>query len=152
MNARRFATTLVWVARDDERLREAAILRYEVLMAPFGVPPIDDWDDADAASSHLIAQEDDRVVGYARLIDLGHEGQLRQLAVALDRQRMGIGTRLVEEVLAEASRRGLERLFLHARLAAVPFYERLGFRTVSEEPFPFGRTGQLHVRMECETR
>lgn len=117
-------------------------------MAPFGVPRDDEWGDEDPASSHLLAIEGERVVGYTRLIVHGDEAQIRHVAVAFDRQRTGIGSALIEEACRKAAAHGARRVHLNARLPAVPFYERLGFVAVTGEPFPSGRTGQLHVRME----
>ncbi|MCE5203345.1 MAG: GNAT family N-acetyltransferase [Actinomycetia bacterium] len=137
-----------WVAHDDPIMQQVLDLRFDVLMAPFGVTRDDDWDDADPASLHLVAVEDGRAVGYARLIIHGGEGQVRQVAVAFDRQRSGIGSRLMREVCAKAVDCGLDVVYLHARHTAESFYTRLGFVRVSEEAFPFGRTGMPHVRME----
>lgn len=117
-------------------------------MAPFGVPRDDEWGDDDPASSHLLAIDGERVVGYTRLIVHGDEAQVRHVAVAFDRQRSGIGSALIDEACREAAARGARRVHLNARLPAVPFYERLGFVVVSERPFASGRTGQPHVRME----
>lgn len=139
---------LEWVASQDARMKAACDLRHEVLMAPFGVPRDDEWGDGDAASSHLLALDGERVVGYARLIMLDGEAKIRQVAVAFDRQRSGIGSALIEETCRRAAAQGARRAYLNARLPAVPFYERLGFAVVSDEPFPSGRTGQPHVRME----
>lgn len=139
---------LEWVASDDVRMRAVCDLRHEVLMAPFGVPRDDEWGDDDPASSHLLAIDGERVVGYTRLIVHGDEAQVRHVAVAFDRQRSGIGSALIDEACREAAARGARRVHLNARLPAVPFYERLGFVVVSERPFASGRTGQPHVRME----
>ncbi len=139
---------LEWVGPDDARMRAVCDLRHEVLMAPFGVPRDDAWGDDDPASHHLLAVEGERVVGYTRLIVHGEEAQIRHVAVAFDRQRTGIGRALIEEACREAVVRGVTRAHLNARLPAVPFYERLGFVVISNEPFPSGRTAQPHVRME----
>ncbi|MDI6692691.1 MAG: GNAT family N-acetyltransferase [Anaerosomatales bacterium] len=139
---------LEWVASDDARMRDVCDLRHEVLMAPFGVARLDEWGDDDPASSHLLALDGERVVGYTRLILDGEEAQLRHVAVAFDKQRAGIGTALIQEACRAAADRGARRVWLNARLPAVPFYERLGFVVTSPEPFPAGRTGQPHVRME----
>ncbi|MCX8006966.1 MAG: GNAT family N-acetyltransferase [Coriobacteriia bacterium] len=139
---------LVWVAPHDARMRAVCDLRHEVLMAPFGVPRDDDWGDDDPASSHLLALEGERVVGYVRLIVRGEEAQLRHVAVAFDRQRSGVGTALVEEACRRAAELGAGVVHLNARLPAVGFYQRLGFIVTSDEPFSTGRTGLPHVRME----
>jgi len=137
-----------WVQGTDPRMSQVTVLRHEVLMAPFGVARDDNWGDDDPHSFHLIALEDDRVVAYSRLIDDRGSAQIRQVAVAFHLQRSGVGSALVTETLRRAFELALSPVFLHARLTAVGFYERLGFVVVSDDPFPYGRTGVLHVRME----
>lgn len=143
---------LRWVAHDDRLMRDATDLRWKLLMEPFGVTRDGDWDDADPNSRHLIALDEGSVVGYARLIRAASAAQIRQVAVAFDWQRSGIGSALVRETVRAAQEAGLDPVFLHARAYAEAFYERLGFVIVSGEPFPYGRTGMPHVRMEVRTR
>ncbi len=52
---------------------------------------------------------------------------MRFVAVAPERQSQGIGKLMTEEFEAEAVRRGLKRVYLHARGTAVPFYIKLGY-------------------------
>lgn len=139
---------LKWVTHDDPCMRDVTDLRWEVLMAPFGVSRDDNWHDDDPHSHHLVAVEDGRVIGYSRLIEDGGAGQIRQVVVAFDRQRAGIGSAMLAETVTKARELGLDPVFLHARTRAETFYQRLGFVTASAEPFPYGRTGQPHVRME----
>lgn len=130
------------------RFGEVGGLRYEVLHAPFGVPRDDDWQDDGPASKHLVAiAEDGQIVGYARLIMEHHEAQIRQVAVAFDWQRSGVGSALMQAVVADALERGACEVWLNARASALGFYERLGFVAVSEL-FTTGKTGLPHKRME----
>jgi ribosomal protein S18 acetylase RimI-like enzyme len=131
-------------------MRQVADLCYETLHAPFGVDRCDDWDNADPRSSHLVALAGGCVVGYARLIEEGDWGHVRQVAVAPEMRRRGIGSALVAEALESARLKRLGRAYLNARLGAVGLYERAGFRVVSEEPFPMPRTYLPHVRMELD--
>jgi predicted GNAT family N-acyltransferase len=144
--------TLEWVLYTDARMPQVTDLRHEVLMAPFGVKRDDDWCDADPHAHHLLALDGVRVVGYSRLLEDGGSAQIRQVAVAFDQQRAGVGTELMLETLRRAAALGPRPIFLHARLAAVGFYEHLGFVVVSDDPFPYGRTGLPHVRMELRPR
>jgi GNAT superfamily N-acetyltransferase len=61
--------------------------------------------------------------------------QLRGMAVAPDVQRRGVGqatlAKLVE--LARQARPDVRRFWCNARVPAVPFYQRQGWRVVSEE-------------------
>lgn len=137
-----------WLAGDDPRMAEVSDLRYRVLFLPFGVPPLDEWNDLDPASQHLVVFDDDRPIAYARLVVDGDSAQVRQVAVDDERRRSGIGTALMRELLDRARFMGLGSVYLYARVSAEPFYHRVGFVTVSDDPFPYGRTGVPHVRME----
>lgn len=139
---------LVWIDAGDPRMAEVHALRHEALFAPFDLSRDDRWDDAGEDRCHLIALGDGRVVGYAcLLLDPDGAGHVRQVSVWPALQRSGVGRALMLEVDAEAQRRGLRLLWLNARDTALPFYEGLGYATVSEI-FPSGRTGVPHVRME----
>ncbi len=138
---------LRYVSGDDPKMLAVADLCYETLHRPFGVTRSDDWDNLDPRSTHLVALNEDRVIGYARLIVEGCWGHLRQVAVDECHRRRGIGTALVRELLDEAARRGLSRAYLNARLPAVALYEKSGFARVGDV-FKMPRTYVDHVRME----
>ena len=77
----------------------------------------------------LAATEGDSLVGYlicSRYADIWH---LMNVAVAPERRREGIATRMIEAMLAEAGREG--RYTLEVRTSnrgAIAMYERFGFR------------------------
>jgi GNAT superfamily N-acetyltransferase len=71
---------------------------------------------------------DTPLIGCGILTPAGARIQLRQMAVAEDYQRTGLGSALVGFAETLAADRGFQVLFLHARLGAVPFYEKLGYR------------------------
>lgn len=148
--ARRFR--IEFVAHTWERFAEVEALRYEVLHAPFGVPPSEEPDEEDTVSEHIVAlAEDGRVVGCGRSIERGSEIQLRQIAVASDRQMSGIGRALMQALIDRSLERGATAIWLNARLPAVGFYERLGFG-VTGEVFLTGKAGLPHRRMEYRQR
>ena len=88
----------------------------------------------------FVALDGDVIVGTALAGYDGHRGWLYSIAVSPDRQRCGIGTKLVrhaEEVLAQ---RGCPKLNLQVRTdnaAVVAFYESLGYQT--EERISMGK-------------
>ncbi|HEY3318348.1 MAG TPA: GNAT family N-acetyltransferase [Coriobacteriia bacterium] len=143
----------VWEIRLVEHpspvLAGAVELRYRVLHQPFGVARDDDWNDGDPASSHLVATVGDDVIGYARLIaePEGRTGQIRQVAVSPAWERRGVGSALIEAALVKAVELGMTDVWLNARLTAVPFYQKLGFR-VTSGVFRTPRTYLPHVRMD----
>ena len=137
-----------WLAPTDPLMRQVDDLRFEVLFEPFGVPRNDIWNDAHPAVHRLAIIEDGRVIGYSCLLVDGDQGQVRQVSVAFDRQRSGVGRALMAETERHARALGLRRLYLNARLKAEPFYHRIGWTTLPGDPFNSGRTGLLHVAME----
>lgn len=60
--------------------------------------------------------------------------EVRSLAVQESAQGLGIGSRLLEALLAEARARGIVALFALTR--AVPFFLRFGFAITAREHFP----------------
>jgi GNAT superfamily N-acetyltransferase len=96
----------------------------------------------------VAAGEDDVPVGFSVVIptdDAVHE--LDGLFVEPDRLRSGIGRALVEDAVARASALGCQRLEVTAG-PAQGFYERTGFRVISEAQTRFGPA----VRMRREIR
>ena len=139
---------LRWVSADDPVMRHVDDLRYEVLFEPFGVERDDGWADAVPGTHHVVAMAGERVVAYGCLLVSGREGQVRQVSVAEDAQRKGIGSALMLDLERHARSLGLTYLHLHARVPAEGFYHSLGWSTRPGDPFPSGRTGLPHVYME----
>jgi diamine N-acetyltransferase len=86
------------------------------------------------------------VVGYALL--LYGEGTEPTLTAELERlyllyrfHGLGLGKRLMDEVLAQARAKGTSLMSLRVNsqnARAIAFYERYGFETIAEEPFRAG--------------
>ncbi len=120
---------------DLRRIREA------VFVAEQAVPPEQEWDADDAEAVHFLATEDGYAIGTARLLA---DGQIGRVAVLRDWRGLDVGHAIMQAVIAEAERRGLVEQKLTAQVHATRFYERLGFKVVSEE---FLEAGIPHVDM-----
>lgn len=64
----------------------------------------------------------------------GRAGEIHAFFIDPDRQRQGIGRLLWKKLFERAKEWGLERLYLDADPAAVPFYEALGFEVTGDSP------------------
>ena len=109
---------------DLRRIREA------VFVAEQAVPAELEWDDEDIEAMHFLACEGDYPIGTARLLA---DGQIGRVSVLKDWRGLKVGEKLMQAVIAEAEKRGLRQQMLTAQVHATPFYERLGFRIVSDE-------------------
>lgn len=78
----------------------------------------------------LLAEEDDKVVGYICGTVLFEDGELPRVAVLESNCGRGIGGRLVDGLLARAKALGAKRVFLEVRVsneAALGLYKSRGF-------------------------
>lgn len=123
----------------SEAIRQATIgeilaLRHAMLRAGFPIESARFDGDDDPRTRHFAAVDHDAVVGCASFMRVDYDGQpawqLRGMAVARDRQRQGIGARLL--AFAEADCSDPPTLWCNARIEAVAFYERHGWRTASD--------------------
>ena len=143
------------IDRDDELYEQAVDLRTRVLLADVGLT-IDDFEREfpgfEARFEHFVAvaahPKGDRVVGVACLLADYPEagiGKLMQMAVDPQRQKEGLGRRIVTAVEERAfAELGLGELFCHAQEPAVGFYASLGWVVEGDK---FEEAGIPHLKM-----
>lgn len=137
--------TFIDIDTHDGRYAAELDLRYRVLRAPLGLSRQQTLSPFEDESLHMLAVDGDVVVGCVLFRPLtAREGRLYQMAVEPDRQRGGVGAQLVAALEAEVARRGFDEVVLHARAAAVGFYERAGYTV---DGAPFEEVGIPHVKM-----
>src|SRR6266581_9624828 len=68
-----------------------------------------------ASRYYLVAEDRGQIAGYAGLLGAGWQGDVLTLAVAASRRGHGIGSALLQALLAEAARRGCTEVFLEVR-------------------------------------
>jgi predicted GNAT family N-acyltransferase len=112
------------------------------------VPRELEFDDRDPYCLHVLAFDGAEPVGTGRL-DLDYGGKVGRVAVVASHRRGGVGTAVMERLHAIARERNRPRLWCHAQLTAVPFYERLGYIRDGDV---FAEAGIDHVRMEYALR
>ncbi|WP_313741376.1 GNAT family N-acetyltransferase [Pseudomonas sp.] len=127
--------------QDNAELRR---IREAVFVAEQQVPPELEWDADDQSAVHFLALEGDYPVGTARLLA---DGTIGRVSVLKDWRGLKVGDALMQAVIREAETRQLTPQKLSAQVHAAAFYERMGFRVVSEE---FLEAGIPHVDMVRE--
>jgi predicted GNAT family N-acyltransferase len=126
--------------------RDAAFwIRQRVFQDEQKVPPELEFDADDETAMHFVAVIDGEVIGTGRLMQYEGYAKVGRMAVLRDRRRRGVGRALLEAMIAEAARRGVTHLVLHAQVQAIGFYQRCGFSVTSDE---FDEAGIPHRRME----
>jgi predicted GNAT family N-acyltransferase len=130
--------------QDGDRLRA---LRREVFVREQGVPEALEWDGLDPQCRHVVAETTaGEAIGTGRLLP---DGRVGRMAVAYAWRRKGVGSGLLERLVAIAQARGDRLVVLHAQTYAVGFYRRAGFEAIGAE---FMEAGIAHVEMRKRLR
>lgn len=160
-----------------ERLAEredALAIRRSVFVDEQGVPTDRELDEHEESATHLLAYDEGRTIGTARLRpydggapdgdgggpdgdggapdgdggeadgDGGAVGKVERVAIVPERRGEGLGRELVVGVEAVAREDGFDELVLDSQVDAVQFYERLGYEAEGEM---FEDAGIPHRRM-----
>ena len=122
-------------------------LRWKILRAPWNQPRGSEQDEREQSSHHLMIMGDNHtVIAVGRLhFNSVRVAQIRYMAVAVDQQRKGIGTRLMAALEQRAVELGAACVVIDARESALRFYRKQGY-----EPQGPGHTlfnSIAHVKM-----
>ena len=115
-----------------EDMADVLEVRRVVFIVGQDVPEHEERDGKDDEAIHLIAHDDGKAVGTARILLLDGVGKIGRVAVLDEQRGRGLGKEIMLAALAELRREGVGRAKLAAQTHAVGFYEALGF--VAEGP------------------
>lgn len=80
-----------------------------------------------------VAIKDDSIVGYSTFVRAADEIDLLNIAVKGSHRQQGIASQIMQKILEVARTKSVRAIFLEVRpsnLAAIKFYDRLGFQKV----------------------
>lgn len=133
-------------AQDDE-LAEAFRVRQAVFCEEQGLFEQSDEDEWDRGAVHLVALDDDRVVGTVRLYECEPGVWIGGRLAVLPGHRRGIGAGLVRHAVDEAGRVGALVFRAQVQERNEGFFRRLGWRATGlSSQFH----GVRHVEMEAQ--
>lgn len=106
-------------------------LRYRILREPLGKERGSERNEGDETATHFALFENKELLAVARLDRVDETTcQARFVAVESHLQGKGYGKKIMTTLENEAIALGYEKLVLHARDYALPFYEKLGYTLV----------------------
>ena len=116
----------------SQRYIQSLGLRFEVLRRPLGMvfdPAVflDEVNDV-----HLVALQNDWVLGCMILSRAVDGVKMRQVAVDQREQRLGVGSEMIRFAEQYAKEMGYKAILLHARDSAVPFYLKHNYELVGD--------------------
>jgi len=131
-----------FVFSDKKHADIAYAIRQKVFVEEQEVDPAEEYE-FEEDSHHFLLYKDGLPVMTARWRETGKGIKLERFAMLKDYRNRGLGSLLLQEIVKDV-RPFQKKIYLHAQLKAVPFYEREGF--VAEGDI-FEESGILHYLM-----
>ncbi len=104
-------------------------VRQAVFVIEQNIPEELEIDEHDPKCLHIIALDNNKPVGTARLLDDGHIGRM---CVLKSHRLKGIALELINRLIQAAKERHINPILLNAQQSAIPFYEKAGFSVCSD--------------------
>lgn len=116
-------------------LSQAMHIRRTVFVDEQGVPFSEEYDGYDDEAQHFIAVHERNFAGTARWRRTEGGIKLERFAVLAEHRRRGVGAALLDAVLKDVRKEaeGNTKVYIHAQVQAIPFWEQGGFQVVGDE-------------------
>ena len=138
------ATVRVRQVSSKKEVAQAFAIRMRVFVTEQGVPAEIELDRDDAQAIHFLALISDRAVGTARVVFHRGGAKIGRMAVLKSYRGRGVGTKLLERAIAASKRKRARRIYLHAQVGVIGFYQSAGFRASGPV---FAEAGIPHRKM-----
>jgi len=142
------STTIhVRTVSSKKALATAFEIRLRVFVKEQGVPEEIELDRDDERATHFLAVHSGKAVGTARVVMRRDSAKIGRMAVLKSYRRKGVGKRLLKRAVEKSRQSGAKKIYLHAQVAVIGFYENLNFRCVGPV---FDEAGIPHRKMVFE--
>jgi predicted GNAT family N-acyltransferase/gamma-glutamylcyclotransferase (GGCT)/AIG2-like uncharacterized protein YtfP len=125
-------------------VEKAFAIRMRVFVKEQGVPAEIELDRDDKRAIHFLATIAGRAVGTGRVVMRHGGAKIGRMAVLKSYRRKGVGRALLKRAIVNARNLGAEKIYLHAQVPVIGFYEKMGFRCVGRV---FDEAGIPHRKM-----
>lgn len=131
-------------------LIDAMRLRVEVFVIEQKRKPGWEPDEFDKDATHFVGIVNGQIVATARTREsVKGEIRIERMAIKIEYRRQGVGRGLLSYLVVQALKSKPKRIWLKAQIQAKTFYEKCGFRTVSE---PYDLYGTVHIDLEYSNK
>ncbi|WP_042224669.1 GNAT family N-acetyltransferase [Oceanobacillus manasiensis] len=132
------------IVETDKQLRDAYDVRMDVFVKEQKVSPEEELDEHDETATHLVGYESDEAIAASRLRFVEEYGKLERICILKEHRGKAYGSQMISAMEDIILSNGYKKAKLNAQTQALPFYERLGYKTISGE---FMDAGIPHVTM-----
>lgn len=129
-------TEVISAKAHDDFWQSIKQIRFEVFVEEQKVDEREEYDEYEEMSQHFVALADGFPVGTARWRRTAKGYKLERFAVLKSHRKSGIGSAVLQAVLAEVTELAKKEnlpIYLHAQVQALPFYALHGFQAYGDE-------------------
>lgn len=141
---------VIIAVNSEQQLEKCLDIRKEVFVEEQKVPidlEIDEYDVISPDATHVLVELEGTAAATGRITYYkDNSAKMQRIAVRKSFRSQGLGRILLLAMEERARELGLTKAVLDAQCQAEDFYAKLGYETISTEPFY--DAGILHVRME----
>jgi predicted GNAT family N-acyltransferase len=138
------ATLRIKRVSSRKELEQAFAIRLRVFVREQGVPKEIEMDRDDKRAFHFLAFAGNQAVGTARVVMRHRSAKIGRMAVLKNRRGRGVGRRLLRHAVLTAKKQRAQKIYLHAQVPVIGFYEAMAFRCVGAV---FKEAGIPHRKM-----
>ncbi len=127
-----------------EEFKDALQVRREVFIEEQQVPEEEEIDQYEDECTHIVVYDQNQPVAAGRLRNYDGIGKMERICVLASHRKHGLGKIVMDHLEELAKEKGFQELKLNSQTHAEGFYERLGYKTISDI---FMDAGIPHVTM-----
>lgn len=131
---------------NETELHAAFEIRKVVFVEEQGVALEVEFDEHDAYVDHVLVYFDDQPVATGRVRIINDIAKIERICVMPSHRKYGIGKAVVQALEEIATEKGLCKAKLHGQTQAMPFYEKLGYISASDEFMEEGIPHKLMIK------
>ena len=124
--------------------KQANQIRQKVFVEEQNVDPALEYDEYESVALHYLLYVEGLPVATARWRETAKGIKLERFATLASHRNKGLGAILLQDIMDDNLPKG-KKIYLHAQLRAIPFYERHGFVIIGEQ---FTEADIEHFEME----
>ncbi|MCP1122896.1 GNAT family N-acetyltransferase [Bacillus sp. AFS018417] len=118
--------------QNEEELKDAFSVRKQVFVDEQNVSSEEEYDEYEHVAKHVVLYDEDVPVGAGRFRIVDGIGKMERVCVLSSHRQRGAGKIIMNALEALAKEEALPKLKLHAQTHAEPFYNKLGYETISD--------------------
>lgn len=137
------------IIKTQDDLQKALNIRKMVFVEEHNVPEsieLDEFDTLDSNCLHILALYNNKPIGTLRAnLTIKDKVKIQRFCFLPEYRKSGFGKQLLEFTENELIKKGYNYFFLEAKFSVHPFYEKCGYKRVSDI---FYEVDVPHVKME----